>query len=258
MNCERCGEEHTGIFGSGRFCSRKCSNSRGPRTEEFKKSVSKKLKGRKGHRSNLGKKYTRVERETRICKCGESFVEKITTKRKFCSSECRYKNSGGYREGSGRAKTGYYKGIYCGSTYELVWVIYMLDHNISFQRFEGCLEGNGIKYFPDFIVGSTIHEMKGYESIESVDKKTKLAESFGYEVKVLRKLDLQDQFNWVKTNYTYKRLHELYDDFKPKYEYNCCICGSHILRHHPAKTKDICCSQRCTGLNLVKNRNNRK
>lgn len=27
---------------------------------------------------------------------------------------------GGYRKGSGRSKHGYYKGIYCGSTYELL------------------------------------------------------------------------------------------------------------------------------------------
>jgi hypothetical protein len=255
MNCEKCGEEHTGIFGSGRFCSRKCSNSRGPRTEEFKKSVSKKLKGRKGHRSNLGKKYTRgsiVERETRICKCGESFVEKITTKRKFCSSECRYKNSGGYREGSGRAKTGYYKGIYCGSTYELAWVIYMLDNNLPFQRFDGCLEGDGIKYFPDFLIDNIIYEMKGFESSESVDKKTKLAESFGYTVKVLYKEDLKEHFEWVKTNYTYKKIYELYDGYKPKYEYMCVVCCNKVSRNSPAKTDTVCCSRKCSGLKLVK------
>ena len=47
-----------------------------------------------------------------------------------------YKNTrGGYRPGSGRAKTGYYKGIYCGSTYELAWVIYQIDNNKDFSRF---------------------------------------------------------------------------------------------------------------------------
>jgi len=33
--------------GSKKFCSRKCANSRGPRTEEFKKAVREKATGRK-------------------------------------------------------------------------------------------------------------------------------------------------------------------------------------------------------------------
>ena len=44
---------------------------------------------------------------------------------------------GGYREGSGRSKSGYYNGIYCGSTYELCWVIYALDTQVKFDRFKG-------------------------------------------------------------------------------------------------------------------------
>lgn len=46
MKCERCNTEHTGAYGSGRFCSRICSNSRGPRTDDFKRKVSEKLKGK--------------------------------------------------------------------------------------------------------------------------------------------------------------------------------------------------------------------
>jgi len=53
---------------------------------------------------------------------------------------------GGLRNGSGRSKSGYYKEIYCGSTYELCWVIYNLDHNISFSRFSGYLTDGKIKY----------------------------------------------------------------------------------------------------------------
>jgi hypothetical protein len=43
MKCEKCNKEHDGSYGSGRFCNIKCANSRGPRTNEFKKNVSKKL-----------------------------------------------------------------------------------------------------------------------------------------------------------------------------------------------------------------------
>ena len=110
---------------------------------------------------------------------------------------------GGFREGSGRSKSGYYNGIYCGSTYELCWVIYNLDHQIEFTRFPGKLVKDGVTYYPDFLLsdGKTIVETKGYEKQESVDKKTKIAESFGYSVKVLRKDDLQYAFEYVTQKY---------------------------------------------------------
>jgi hypothetical protein len=41
---------------------------------------------------------------------------------------------GGYRQGSGRGKKGWYRGYWCDSTYELVYVIFNLDHGIAFSR----------------------------------------------------------------------------------------------------------------------------
>ncbi len=132
---------------------------------------------------------------------------------------------GGYRQGSGRSKTGYYKGIYCGSTYELCWVIYAIENNIGFSRFPGCLDDGTLKYYPDFLLsdGKTIVETKGYEAEESVQRKTKLAEKFGYTVNVLRKTDLKFAFDYVSSKYT-KKFHTLYDGYKPKYEYTCGYC----------------------------------
>jgi len=119
--------------------------------------------------------------------------------------------AGGYREGSGRSKSGYYKGIYCGSTYELCWVIYNLDHRLEFTRFPGKLENNGVVYFPDFLLSDnkTIVETKGYESQESVDKKTKVAEFFGYTVILLRKDDLQYAFEHVRKTYNTNNFYSL-------------------------------------------------
>lgn len=44
MICESCGKEHDGTYGSGRFCSRSCSNRR-KRTDEIKNKISNSLKG---------------------------------------------------------------------------------------------------------------------------------------------------------------------------------------------------------------------
>jgi hypothetical protein len=156
---------------------------------------------------------------------------------------------GGYRQGSGRSKSGYYKGIYCGSTYELCWVIYNLDHNIQFTRFPGKLELNGISYYPDFLLsdGKTIIETKGYENQDSVDRKTKVAESFGYDVTVLRKKDLQKEFDWVKQNYQYKEMFELYDGYKPKYNLICSLCNNEFGRNGKPKTNTVFCNRVCAG-----------
>jgi 5-methylcytosine-specific restriction endonuclease McrA len=45
LQCLKCKTSHNGLFGSGKYCSKSCANSRGPRTEDFKKLVSKKLTG---------------------------------------------------------------------------------------------------------------------------------------------------------------------------------------------------------------------
>lgn len=157
--------------------------------------------------------------------------------------------AGGYRQGSGRSKSGYYKGIYCGSTYELCWVIYNLDHRIIFERFPGKLERSGVTYYPDFILadGKTIVETKGYEKQESVDKKTVVAESFGYVVKVLRKQDLEYAFDYVEKTYKTKKFYELYDDYKPKYKHICDCCSVEFETDRKTKSQVKFCSRVCSG-----------
>lgn len=45
MNCEKCNKEHDGTFGSGRFCSRKCSNRR-ILSKETKLKISNSIKAK--------------------------------------------------------------------------------------------------------------------------------------------------------------------------------------------------------------------
>ena len=158
--------------------------------------------------------------------------------------------SGGYRQGSGRSKSGFYKGIYCGSTYELCWVIYSIDHDIKFTRFPGKLEHNGVNYYPDFLLsdGKTIIETKGYEAQDSVDKKTAVAEHHGFNVEVLRKNDLEFAFVYVKEQYGTSKFYELYDSYRPKFAYVCSHCGISYETDRRAKTDTKFCSRVCAGL----------
>ena len=157
---------------------------------------------------------------------------------------------GGYREGSGRSKFGYYKGIYCGSTYELCWVIYNLDHNIPFKRFDTFITDGIVKYYPDFLLDDkTIVEIKGYYTPQ-VDAKTKLAESKGYKVKVLYKEDLQYAFDYVKIKYKIPcktKFHTLYDTHKPKYHLTCNYCQKMYNTDAKPRKNITFCSRVCSG-----------
>lgn len=245
MICEHCNKTHPGKYGSGRFCDSHCARafSTSKKRKEINEKVSIKLKGNVP--ATKGKFL--IERETRTCPvCNTDFLVKVNSSKIYCSAKCN-PAVGGYREGSGRSKSGYYKGIYCGSSYELVWVIYRLDNNLPVNRFKGIISDGKTNYVPDFIIDDTIIEIKGYENPKSVAKKTKLAESKGYKVTVLYKENLKKEFDWVHRHYTFKNVWELYDGYSPSYVYNCSYCKKEFAREGKAKTEVVFCSRKCAG-----------
>jgi hypothetical protein len=82
--------------------------------------------------------------------------------------------TGGYKKGSGRGKSGWYKGVWCDSSWELAFLVYHLEHKIQIKRFEGFFEytweGSVHKYYPDFEVGEDIYELKGIPSEKELEK----------------------------------------------------------------------------------------
>ena len=87
--CPKCQNEHAK---SGIFCSRSCANSRGPRSNDFKNKVSKKLKGVKPsaestRKSILARGLVPIQdRPNTICiVCG---LDTGTKKRMTCSKDC--------------------------------------------------------------------------------------------------------------------------------------------------------------------------
>ncbi len=120
---------------------------------------------------------------------------------------------GGKRHGSGRGKKGWYKGFFCDSTYELVYIIYNLDHNITFKRCDRVYlyeyKNTIHKYYPDFeLADGSLVETKGYHT-EVVD--IKAASVTDRPIKVLYEKDLKYAFDWVKQNYQFTQLSDLYE-----------------------------------------------
>ena len=88
MKCEKCGKEHDGSFGSGRFCNRACANSRGPRSYETRKKISESLssKGYKKDKEEV-KNETKEYGKPSYCKnCGRKFKKKG---KKYCGPKCQ-------------------------------------------------------------------------------------------------------------------------------------------------------------------------
>lgn len=215
--CEFCNCEHTGIYGSGRFCSQKCArafSTRGKR-ELINKKVSRTLKGTR-------KSVTRPIKERFCAVCGTMLPIGTPSNRRTCSGECSktlkskvakevYNQNkdkllnngfcGGYRKGSARGKSGYYKGIWCDSTYELVYLIYNIDNGADIKRntlkFSYNYNGKTHKYLPDFIVNGELVEIKNFWS-EIVQAKLDCVPE---KISILYYDDLEEMMSYVDKNY---------------------------------------------------------
>ena len=122
------------------------------------------------------------------------------TIKKQLSKIAKERKLGGYIKGSGRGKKGWYKGIFCDSSWELAYVIYCLDYNISIQRNikkrQYIFEGKERNYIPDFIVDGKLVEIKGYKS-----KQWEAKIKFNPDIQVLYEKDLTNIFKYVTTTY---------------------------------------------------------
>lgn len=231
------------------YCSHSCSHKDRKHSVETIQKISNKLKT--SYHDNTGSKFTEyITFECPYCNTKTERRKSETAKTcgdKECIKIHQSKNTGGYREGSGRSKSGYYNGIYCGSTYELVWMMYNDAHSISYKRFEGFIEyGDGKRYFPDFIQENKVIEIKGFHT-DVVDIKKSATIAAGYEIEILYKEDLKPMFNWFKKEHKGKSLVEMYDGHKPKFEYDCSCCGKYFGTEKERKTELKYCSNVCAG-----------
>lgn len=188
--CENCNINHNGLFGSGRFCSKKCAISFSHKNEiswvkHFKCTMCN-ADIIKAKRANVGNIILCDNCKMVKCKACDAII-KSNTKYGLCriclSKSKEYKEklsvactcNGGYRDKGGRGKYGWYKGYWCQSSWELAWVIYNLEHNIQFKRntkgFTYEYDNTYHKFYPDFIMqDGTYIEIKGYMTKQAEEK----------------------------------------------------------------------------------------
>lgn len=160
-NCENCGNEHDGTYGSGRFCSTKCSRGFSTKSKriEINEKVSNKLK----------KEKIFYQLHCEYCK-REFYTDRI---KRTCSRECtnknqigvkkvgNYKNNGGLRDGGGKSKQLDYinwLNFHMKLNKEEIEVARILDvlklnwkrNNIGFSYLT--ISGKSRKFYPDFYI----------------------------------------------------------------------------------------------------------
>ena len=156
---------------------------------------------------------TEYYKNPKLCPICGKIIPYEKKNNKTCSRECGSVSSasinrgnptgkmGGQRDKGGRSKSGYYKGHFCGSTYELVYTIYNLDHNIPFERnkkgFPYVYENKTHHYYPDYITPDGYVEIKGYWT-DKVDVKLAAVKE---PIQILYKKDLQYAFDYVSKTY---------------------------------------------------------
>lgn len=258
-----CGNDGLYQFKTGRWCCSKSANQ----CPAKRKSDSDRKKGRKinfknGHPKgatghvpwNKGKKLEDFFDNDKIEKIKEKMsigiLNSLETKRKLTDVEenARRKKisekmkivGGGYRKGSGRGKSGIYKGYWCDSTWELAYIIYNLEHNVPFtrntQKFPYIFNGENKNWIPDFLLpDGTFVEIKGYMT----EKTRKKLEYFDHPLLLLDKYGIKPYLEYAYTKYG-KNLFLLYENqpleiknekqIKEKTRNYCCDCNKEITK----------------------------
>jgi hypothetical protein len=109
-------------------------------------------------------------------------------------------SNGGYRQGSGRGKKGWYQGFFCDSSWELAYLIFCLDHNtnikLNLEKRQYQWNGSTKNYIPYFIVEGVLTEIKGYKTEQWLAKL-----KANPDVVVLYEKDLKPVFEYVTRVY---------------------------------------------------------
>lgn len=123
--------------------------------------------------------------------------------RKKLSDHAKRRKLGGYVPNSiKKHKRGNYKGYHCDSSWELAFVVYNLEHSITFERnterFPYEFNGKVYNFIPDFILSDgTYLEIKGY-----IDERVKQKIiQFKYSLEIIDKIKIVKYLDYVINKY---------------------------------------------------------
>lgn len=117
-----------------------------------------------------------------------------------------------YNKKHGNGKKGHYHGIYCDSTWELAFLVYCFDNNISVKRcnlqYKYMFEGEEHIYIPDFITPEGIIEVKGRIDAKAKEKIQQFPEVILYDKEKMKPI-----VKYVSEKYGIEFWKVLYDKY---------------------------------------------
>lgn len=191
IRCEICGQNfEVFIFPSeykrGKYrktCSKECSHKLSNLNTNL---TNKNIRIQK---SLKGKEYPE-RKKIRYCIYCNNIIPFERKGSKYCSDECMIKGRheklsksahlhklGGLNPNTTHKnyKRSYYKGIWCDSSWELAYLIYMFDHGFKVERNykakQYIFENKIYNFYPDFIVDGKLYEIKGFYTPKNKAKK---------------------------------------------------------------------------------------
>ena len=227
--CNKCGTIMLQKFGSGKFCSRKCSNSRTFSKDSLAKKsesakISGQIRGAAEHAINLAN-YNSAPALCTMCGGALSWERR---NRKVCSKSCYSKlrsqvriatmQEYGLQHGTPQCyRYGFYNGIECDSSWELAFLLYHLDKNASIERNRDPFEyidfdGSVRKYYPDFKLDNIYYEIKGYKD-KSFEYK---CSQFPYTLEIIDSNKIKKYLKYCIQTYG-QNFAELYDTDRPSW-----------------------------------------
>lgn len=222
--CEHCGKIMTQKFASGRFCSKSCANYRSHNSQTILKIKENVINSEKfsAHLKEIQQKKHEMELEyynnpNHCIICGSSIPYNIKDNQTCGESSCYNKllsirrsahiEEHGYNLNvtvKSRYKYGTYNGVSCDSSWELAFVLYNIDHNISFTRnrtdyFEYIYDDKKHRFYPDFLVDDTYVEIKNGVSDLTNAKVSCIPSNIKF--KILYEADMKTYIDYVKITY---------------------------------------------------------
>lgn len=210
MKCEFCDREFTNAGGFGahvKYCKLNPNH-----VVKVRSPDAGRKKGCKAWNEGLSKETDQRMMNLSLANKGRNFGTTVHSEetKKHLSRIATERGLGGYVQGSGRGKKGWYKGFFCDSSWELAYVMYCLDNNIKIERntekFKYEFNGETKNYIPDFICEGRYVEIKGFDSDEWQAKLM----AFPYSIKVLYQDDIDFYLDYAKNKYG-KKFTDLYE-----------------------------------------------
>lgn len=138
MKCEKCGKEHDGSYGSGRFCSSKCARSYS--TSLNREEVNKKISIGLRESDKVNHSYAEYLKNPKTCKiCGKILQQRNITSYcinciRYSSELANYRSSIG-KNASARVKNRKYWFTRDKKSYaEKFWIEVLNNNNISYKH----------------------------------------------------------------------------------------------------------------------------